>query len=159
MKTTTTEVDERGSGRLLVAEPQGTFSASGGQPQTHERHTAEVVGNCEYWEGARPARKSSRRTNHKGRTIQRVGGGVTNGGGTVRAVGGIEPGSDPWLVANPTTLPRGQSPTYIHTYIHTSPERLALSLEHVDHDDLVDVDARVRVELGHVRACVSSLSS
>ena len=109
MKTTTTEVDERGSGRLLVAEPQGTFSASGGQPQTHERHTAEVVGNCEYWEGARPARKSSRRTNHKGRTIQRVGGGVTNGGGTVRAVGGIEPGSDPWLVANPTTLPRGQS--------------------------------------------------
>ena len=47
-------------------------------------------------------------------------------------------------------------------YIHTSPaspERLALSLEHVDHDDLVDVDARVRVELGHVRACVSSLSS
>ena len=34
--------------------------------------------------------------------------------------------------------------TYIHTYIHTSPgspERLALSLEHVDHDDLVDVDA------------------
>ena len=52
--------------------------------------------------------------------------------------------------------------TYIHTYIHTSPaspERLALSLEHVDHDDLVDVDARVRVELGHVRACVSSLSS
>ena len=48
MKTTTTEVDERGSGRLLVAEPQGTFSASGGQPQTHERHTAEVVGNCEY---------------------------------------------------------------------------------------------------------------
>ena len=120
MKTTTTEVDERGSGRLLVAEPQGTFSASGGQPQTHERHTAEVVGNCEYWEGARPARKSSRRTNHKGRTIQRVGGGVTNGGGTVRAVGGIEPGSDPWLVANPTTLPRGQSHihTYIHTYIH-----------------------------------------
>ena len=92
--------------------PQGTFSASGGQPQTHERHTAEVVGNCEYWEGARPARKSSRRTNHKGRTVQRVGGGVTNGGGTVRAVGGIEPGSDPWLVANPTTLPRG------HTYIH-----------------------------------------
>ena len=52
--------------------------------------------------------------------------------------------------------------TYIHTYIHTSPaspERLGLSLEHVDHDDLVDVDARVRVELGHVRACVSSLSS
>ena len=52
--------------------------------------------------------------------------------------------------------------TYIHTYIHTSPaspERLALSVEHVDHDDLVDVDARVRVELGHVRACVSSLSS
>ena len=50
----------------------------------------------------------------------------------------------------------------IHTYIHTSPaspERLALSVEHVDHDDLVDVDARVRVELGHVRACVSSLSS
>ena len=49
-----------------------------------------------------------------------------------------------------------------HTYMHTSPgspERLALSLEHVDHDDLVDVDARVRVELGHVRACVSSLSS
>ena len=47
-------------------------------------------------------------------------------------------------------------------YIHTppaSPERLALSVEHVDHDDLVDVDARVRVELGHVRACVSSLSS
>ena len=40
------------------------------------------------------------------------------------------------------------------TYIHTSPassERLALSLEHVDHDDLVDVDARARVELGHVR--------
>ena len=38
----------------------------------------------------------------------------------------------------------------MHTYIHTSPpaspERLALSLEHVDHDDLVDVDARVRVE-------------
>ena len=36
--------------------------------------------------------------------------------------------------------------TYIHTYIHTSPaspERLALSLEHVDHDDLVDVDARI----------------
>ena len=34
----------------------------------------------------------------------------------------------------------------LHTYIHTSPaspERLALSLEHVDHDDLVDVDARV----------------
>ena len=34
---------------------------------------------------------------------------------------------------------------YIHTYIHTyitSPERLALSVEHVDHDDLVDVDAR-----------------
>ena len=55
-----------------------------------------------------------------------------------------------------------QHATYIHTYIHTSPaspERLALSLEHVDHDDLVDVDARVRVELGHVRACVSSLSS
>ena len=52
----------------------------------------------------------------------------------------------------------------LHTYIHTSPspaspERLALSVEHVDHDDLVDVDARVRVELGHVRACVSSLSS
>ena len=47
----------------------------------------------------------------------------------------------------------------LHTYIHTSPERLALSLEHVDHDDLVDVDARVRVDLGHVRACVSSLSS
>ena len=49
-----------------------------------------------------------------------------------------------------------------HTYIHTSPaspERLALSLEHVDHDDLVDVDARVRVELGHVCACVSPLSS
>ena len=113
MKTTTTEVDERGSARLLVAEPQGTFSASGGQPQTHERHIAEVVGNCEYWEGARPARKSSRRTNHKGWTVQRVGGGVTNGGGTVRAAGGIEPGSDPWLVANPTTLPRGQSPTYI----------------------------------------------
>ena len=118
LKTTTTEVDERGSGRLLVAEPQGTFSASGGQPQTHERHIAEVVGNCEYWEGARPARKSSRRTNHKGRTVQRVGGGVTNGGGTVRAVGGIEPGSDPWLVANPTTLPRGQSP-HGHKYIPT----------------------------------------
>ena len=52
--------------------------------------------------------------------------------------------------------------TYIHTYIHTSPgspERLALSLEHVDHDVLVDVDACVRVDLGHVRACVSSLSS
>ena len=56
--------------------------------------------------------------------------------------------------------------TYIHACMHacirTSPgslERLALSLEHVDHDDLVDVDARVRVELGHVRACVSSLSS
>ena len=50
----------------------------------------------------------------------------------------------------------------LRTYVHTSPaspERLALSLEHVDHDDLVDVDARVRVELGHVRACVSSLSS
>ena len=93
--------------------PKGTFSASGGQPQTHERHIAEVVGNCEYWEGARPARKSSRRTNHKGWTVQRVGGGVTNGGGTVRAAGGIEPGSDPWLVANPTTLPRGQS--LIHT--------------------------------------------
>ena len=49
-----------------------------------------------------------------------------------------------------------------HTYIHTSPgspERLALSLEHVDHDDLVDVVACVRVDLGHVRACVSSLSS
>ena len=40
-----------------------------------------------------------------------------------------------------------------------SPERLALSVEHVDHGVLVDVDARVRVELGHVRACVSSLSS
>ena len=118
MKTTTTEVDKRGSARLLVAEPQGTFSASGGQPQTHEWHIAEVVGNCQYWEGARPARKSSRRTNHKGRTIQRVGGGVTNGGGTVRAVGGIEPGSDPWLVANPTTLPRGQS--HIHAYLHTN---------------------------------------
>ena len=50
----------------------------------------------------------------------------------------------------------------LYTYIHTSPgspERLALSLEHVDHDDLVDVDACVRVDLGHVRACVSSLSS
>ena len=43
---------------------------------------------------------------------------------------------------------------YIHTYIHTSPaspERLALSLEHVDHDVFVDVDACVRVDLGHVR--------
>ena len=36
------------------------------------------------------------------------------------------------------------STTYIHTF-HTSPgspERLALRAEHVDHDDLVDVDAR-----------------
>ena len=66
---------------------------------------------CAITLGARPARKSSRRTNHKGWTVQRVGGGVTNGGGTVRAVGGIEPGSDPWLVASPTTLPRGQSHT------------------------------------------------
>ena len=49
-------------------------------------------------------------------------------------------------------------PRYIHTYIHTSPaspEQLALSLEHVDHDVLVDVDARVRVELGHVRNVTS----
>ena len=103
--------------RLLVLKPQGTISASGGQPHTHERHIAEAAWNREYWEGARPARKSSRRTNHKGWTVQRVGGGVTNGGGTVRAAGGIEPGSDPWLVANPTTLPRGQS--HIHTYMHT----------------------------------------
>ena len=38
----------------------------------------------------------------------------------------------------------------LHTYMSTSPgspERLALSLEHVDHDDLVDVDACVRVDL------------
>ena len=52
--------------------------------------------------------------------------------------------------------------TYIHTYIHTSPGspgRLALRLEHVDHDVVVDVVACVRVDLGHVHACVSSLSS
>ena len=51
--------------------------------------------------------------------------------------------------------------TYVRTYAHTSPaspERLALRPEHVDHDDLVDVDSCVGVDLGHVRACVSSLS-
>ena len=43
--------------------------------------------------------------------------------------------------------------TYVHTYIHTSPGspgRLALRLEHVDHNAVDDVVACVRVDLGHV---------
>ena len=51
---------------------------------------------------------------------------------------------------------------HIPSYIHTSPgspERLVLRLEHVDQDVVVDVVACVRVDLGHVRACVTSLSS
>ena len=48
-----------------------------------------------------------------------------------------------------------------YTYIHHlgSPGRLALWLEHVDHDVVVDVVACVRVDLGHDRTCVTSLSS
>ena len=69
----------------------------------------------------------------------------------------------------PSAADRNVSPSlhirdarYGTTYIHTSPGspgRLALRLEHVDHDDLVDVVACVRVDLGHVRACVTSSSS
>ena len=47
--------------------------------------------------------------------------------------------------------------TYMHHLDH--PGRLALRLEHVDHDAVVDVVACVRVDLGHVRACVTSSSS
>ena len=52
----------------------------------------------------------------------------------------------PWYehtVRHGTRIWRAMVRAYIHTYIHhiTSPERLALSLEHVDHDVLVDVDA------------------
>ena len=45
----------------------------------------------------------------------------------------------------------------MHACIHTSPaspERLVLSLEHVDHDDLVDVDsARGLTSVMFARAC------
>ena len=47
--------------------------------------------------------------------------------------------------------------TCVSTYVHTSPgspERLALRLEHVDHDAVVDVVACVRVDLGHVRTYI-----
>ena len=73
------------------------------------------------------------------------------------------------LNLKPSAADRNVSPSlriidarYGTTYIHTSPGspgRLALRLEHVDHDVVVDVVACVRVDLGHVRAWVTSSST